>query len=163
MWRELTTLWQSIRDPEYAHLLLESVPLYGVGFGLVFLVIAYAAGEKKTRLLALVVMALSCASVWPYLELRTRATPRILATRDPAYGPLIQQQTRLRHETAWMYYAMAGISGVALLLGFTRYGKHVMLLAVVCGAAVFWVSIWLHKKECEIYHRNIIRYLPPRQ
>jgi DMSO reductase anchor subunit len=163
MWRELTTLWQSIRDPEYAHLLLDAVPLYGVAAGLLFLIVAYAGGEKKTRLLALAVISLSCASVWPYLDLRTRATPRILATRDPAYGPLIQQQTRLRHETAWIFYAMAGTSALTLLLSFTKFGKYLMLITVVGGAVVFWISIWLHKKECEIYHRNIIRYVPPRQ
>jgi hypothetical protein len=76
MWRELTTLWQSVRDPEYAHLLLDSVPLYGVGFGLAFLIIAYFVGEKKSRLMALAIICLSCASVWPYLELRAQATPR---------------------------------------------------------------------------------------
>ena len=162
MWRELTTLWHSVRDPEYAHLLLEAVPLYGVGFGLVFLIIAYVAGEKKTRLLALAVICLSCASVWPYLELRSRATPRILATRDPANHPLIVQQTTLRTSTAWIYYTMAGISGLTLLLSVSRYGKYALILTVFSAAGVFWISIWLHKKECEVYHRNIIRYSPPR-
>ena len=35
MWQELTTLWQSIRDPEYLHLLIEPLPLYGLGLGLI--------------------------------------------------------------------------------------------------------------------------------
>ena len=70
MWQELTTLWQSVRDPEYAHLLLESLPLYGMGFGLMFLIVAIMARETKCRLLALLLMSLSCASVWPYLDQR---------------------------------------------------------------------------------------------
>ena len=41
MWRELTTLWQSICDPEYLHLLLEPLPLYGLGIGLTFLIVAF--------------------------------------------------------------------------------------------------------------------------
>lgn len=162
MWRELTTLWQGVCDPEYAHLLLDSLPLYGLGIGLTFLIIAFVVGEKKSRLAALAVICLSCASVWPYLDLRAKATPRILATRDPAYRPLIEQQTQLRLDTAWIYYAMAGVSGLTFLLSFTRYGKILIMVTVFGGATVFWISIWLHKKECEVYHRNIIRYSPPR-
>lgn len=161
MWRELTTLWQSVRDPEYAHLLLDSVPLYGLGFGLAFLLVAFLVGERKCRLFALLVICLSCASVWPYLKLRDRATPRILATRDPAYAPLIKTQTTLRHDTAWMYYVMAGLSGLTLLASTSRHAKILLIVTVFASAGLFWVSIWLHKKECEVYHRNIVRYSPP--
>jgi hypothetical protein len=87
---------------------------------------------------------------------------RILATHDPAFGPLIQQQNRLRQDTAWIYYAMAAISGATLLLSFTRHGKIFIMITVFGTATVFWISVWLHKKECEVYHRNIIRYSPPR-
>lgn len=161
MWRELTTLWQSVRDPDYAHLLLESVPLFGLGFGLVILIIAYISKESKSRLAALALICLSCASIWPYLDLRVKATPRIIATRDPSFSPLITKQTERRSQTAWVYYVMTGVSGLTLLLGFTRYGKWLILATVVLGAGAFWVSLWLHKKECEVYHRNIVRYTPP--
>lgn len=161
MWTELTTLWTSVRDPEYAHLLLESVPLYGLAFGLTFLVVAMVVGERKCRLLALVVICASCASVWPYVDLREKATPRILATRDPAYHVLIQDQTARRANTAWLFYLMAGVSGLAVLVGHKSGGKSFVLMTVVGSAALFWFSIWLHKKECEVYHRNIVRYVPP--
>ena len=162
MWQELTTLWQSVRDPEYAHLLLESLPLYGMGFGLMFLIVAIMARETKCRLLALLLMSLSCASVWPYLDQRVKATPRILATREATYGPLIRAQTRLREDTAWVYHAMALVSALTLLLSATRLGKLLLGVTIIGGLAVLCFSVWLHKKECEVYHRNIIRYLPPR-
>ena len=65
MWREMINLWQSVRDPEYAHLLLESLPLYGLAIGLVVLIIAFLTGERKSRFLAITLMGLSCATVWP--------------------------------------------------------------------------------------------------
>ena len=30
-----------------------------------------------------------------------------------------------------------------------------VLVAVVSGVLTFWMSVWLHKKECEVYHPNI--------
>lgn len=161
MWTELTTLWTSVRDPEYAHLLLESLPLYGLGFGVTFLIVAMVTGEKRSRLLALVVICGSCASVWPYVDLRAKATPRIIATRDAGYHELIKKQTALREDTAWLYYLMAGVSGLAILAGHKGRGRPLIMMTVLGAAALFWFSIWLHKKECEVYHRNIIRYVPP--
>lgn len=162
MWQELLTLWQSVRDPEYAHLLLESLPLYGTGIGLLFLFAALAAKENKCRLLALFIIGASSASVWPYNSLREKAQPRILATHEPAYGPLIREQTRRRSDTGWIFYAMAVISALAFLFGSTGKGRFLLFLAIIAATASFWISIWLHKKECEIYHRNIVKQSPSR-
>jgi hypothetical protein len=161
MWQELIQLWTSIRDPEYLHLLLESLPLYGLGFGLLFVIVCQLAGESKGKLLALLLITGSCASVWPYQELREKATPRILATRDPSLGPLIRQQTERRMEYNWAYYAMAAVGGVTLLAQLAGKGKPLLLVTVLGTAMLFWFSVWMHKKECEVYHRNIIKYRPP--
>lgn len=162
MWRELTTLWQSVRDPEYAHLLLEPLPLYGLAFGLTLLVVAFVVNERKCRVLSLGLIFLCCASVWPYLDFRLKATPRILATRAVEYGPVIEEQTQLRQDTAWAYYLMAGVSLMALALTRTHYARMAMVVVVVLGVVLFWLSVWLHKKEAEVYHPNIRRYLSPR-
>ncbi len=161
MWREFLILWHSVRDPEYAHLLLESLPLYGLGLGLTFLIVAFAFHERKSQLLALVVICVSCASVWPYLDFRLKATPRILATHDSSLAPLIREQTKRRQDYGWLYYVMAGLTGITLLLSATKHGKYLLFLTVCCGVMLFWLSVWLHKKEGEVYHRNIIRYQPP--
>lgn len=161
MWREVITLWQSVRDPEYAHLLLEPLPLYGLGLGLVLLTVAALAGETKSRLLALLLMGVSCASVGPYLSFRLSATPRILATRPVAVGPEIERQTQLRERVAWAYYLMAGACLAALGMVGGRHGRHVLAVVILCGTALFWLSLWLHKKECEVYHPNIRRLVSP--
>lgn len=162
MWRELTTLWQSICDPEYLHLLLEPLPLYGLGIGLTFLIVSFMFGEAKCRMLALGIICVSCASVWPYNDLREKATPRIIAMRSPDLAPLIQEQTQRRRDWSLPYYAMALLSLTTLAA--SRYPKSRLLLfaVVIFGALLFWFSIWMHKKECEVYHRNIVRFVPVR-
>jgi hypothetical protein len=162
MWQELTILWQSIRDPEYLHLLIEPMPLYGLGVGLIFFIMSIAFGERRSRLLALCLICVSCASVWPYTDLREKATPRILATRPPEYAAMIRQQTQLRQDYAWPYHLMAVVSLLTLFFGNSSKGRPLLLLVVLGGAVMFWFSIWLHKQECQVYHRNILRYEPPR-
>lgn len=162
MWRELTTLWQSICDPEYLHLLLEPLPLWGLGLGLTFLIVAFMFGEVKSRLLALAVICVSCASVWPYLDLRDKSTPRILATRSPDFAPLIQEQTQRRKDWAWPYYLMSLSSFAALVTLRSPKNRLLVFFVVIYGALLFWLSIWMHKKECEVYHRNIVHFVPVR-
>ncbi|MCB1226155.1 MAG: hypothetical protein KDK99_10125 [Verrucomicrobiales bacterium] len=162
MWQELLTLWSSIRDPEYAYLLLESLPLYGLGAGLLFLLVSHLAGEKKSKLLALGLICTSCLSVWPAQDLRERAAPRVIATRDATLAPLIRTQTERRAKSAWAYLTLAVLSGVTLILQASGKGKMPLLLTALASIALFWFSIWLHKKECEVYHRNIVKYRPPR-
>jgi len=162
MWQELTILWLNIRDPEYLHLLLEPLPLFGLGFGLTFVIVSLVFGEVRSRMLALAIICVSCASVWPYVDLRTKATPRILATRAPEFSPLIVEQTQRRKEWSWPYYLMTLLSLAALVTSRSSKGRPLLLLVVAFGGALFWFSIWLHKKECEVYHRNIVRYIPVR-
>lgn len=157
MWRELSTLWQSLRDPEYAHLLLESLPLYGIGLGLLFLVAGISFREGKCKTLALALICLSSASVWPYLSLREKAEPRVVAMREPSFSPLIREQTKRRASLQLLYYCTAAFAGLAALLSAAGKGRGVLVVALLFAIAAFWASLWLHKKEAEIYHRNIIR------
>lgn len=157
MWSEITSLWQSLRDPEYAHLLLEPLPLYGLAGGLVMLVVTTLTRERFARLAVILAMGLCALSVAPYLECRLAATPRILATRPVSYGPVIEAQTRLRQGTAWAYYLMAAACAVAAAMTRSRHREHAVAVVAVAGVLLFWLSLWLHKKECELYHPNILR------
>jgi hypothetical protein len=163
MLRELTSLWASLQDPEYLHLLLEPLPLFGLGLGLVFLLMSLLLGNAHTRILALVVIILSAGSVPWYLKMRVKAEPRIAATMDHAFQPLIKAQTERRQSSEWIYLAVAAICAIDLI--FSRGGRRASLLswvAAMCVAAGFVHGVWLHKKECEVYHPHIVRYVAPR-
>ena len=157
MWREAIQLWQTVRDPEYAHLLLESLPLFGIGAGLIFLLGSLAFRESKSRLLALLLICVSSGSVWPYIDLREKAQARVIAMHDPSYAPLIREQTARRKSTAGWFYAMCLFSGLSMILSMAGKGRALLIVTVFAAAATFWLSLWLHKKEAEIYHRNIVK------
>jgi hypothetical protein len=162
MWRELSALWSSLEDAEYLHLLLEPLPLFGLGFGLIFLIVSIITKQAITRLLALALITACCLSVQPYVKLRLKSEPRVLALQDPAFHPAIRAQTERRTSTTWIYYATALAGAAALFLG--RGGRAVMITggAIVVCTASFLHALWLHKKECEVYHRNILRYQAPK-
>ena len=89
------------------------------------------------------------------------AQPRIVATHDPSYGPLIREQTKRRTSTGWAFYSLALVSTLTLILVAAGKGRSLIFLTLIASMGCFWLSLWLHKKECEIYHRNIVKYRPP--
>ncbi len=160
--RELTSLWHSLEDAEYLHLLLEPVPLFGLFFGLLFLIAATALRQSMLKMMALIVIALACLSVQPALQLRIKAEPRVLALQDAAFHPLIKQQTERRTSAAWIYYGLAALCVIAIPLGRSGKGFIVSVVTIVLCFVGLAHAVWLHKKECEVYHRNIVKYEPIR-
>lgn len=158
MWRELTILWDSLHDAEYLHLLLEPLPVYGLSLGLLFLLGALILRERKSQWLALLILCLSCLSVHPYLDLRREASPRILATSATSYRPMIQTQMERRQEHTWPYLAMASLCGLAMIGGSGRPGKILRLAVFLGGTGLLGFSLWLHQKEAEIHHPNLLRH-----
>lgn len=154
MLTNLNILFQRLRDAEYAHLLLEQLPVYGLLFGLLFFAVGLYLHEDKCRLVALMVILLACGSAVYGAELRQKAMPRILQGCEITQVPFIKEQTKLRQETLWVYYTVAGLAALALVSG----GKlvawlNIVLMAGTAAALVF--SLWLHMKEAEVFHRNI--------
>jgi hypothetical protein len=156
MLTNLDILLSRLKDAEYAYLLLEPLPLFGLLFGLLFFAVGLYLSQDKCRIVALVVIAASCASVVPYSKMRSHAMPRILATREISYVPRIKEQTKLRTETKWVYY---GISILALLalIGGGKLGILGNYGVLIVGTAGLIFSIWLHMKEAQVYHPNIMK------
>lgn len=148
----LDILINRIKDAEYAHLLLEPVPLFGLLFGLIFFAVGLWGREDKTRVIALLVIAGACASVIPYTTYRERAQPRVLEMMPLKKS--IKDQTAFRQNTQWVYLTVAGIAILALISS-GKIGQLAGYGVLVTGLGALVFSIWLHMKEAEIFHPNI--------
>ncbi|CAN5863521.1 hypothetical protein BH11VER1_BH11VER1_20070 [soil metagenome] len=155
MFSNLDILFRRIGDAEYAYLLLEPLPLFGLLFGLIFLFFS------KSRRLALIVIAVSCASATPYMKLRETATPRILAMQEGQMTSRILAQNKLRKDVQWVYTSMTWAAVAAIFLG-GRFGRLSNGILIAGAVAALLVSAWLHMKEAEVYHPNIIKQGPPK-
>lgn len=162
MMRELTALWNSLGDAEYLHLLLEPLPLFGLGFGLLLLIAAFLMRDGKIRTLALIMVIASAASVQPYQAMRTKSEPRILALQDPSFHAITLAQSDRRKSAAWLYYAIAAWGTITLVTARKGAGLIVTCVTFTLCSAGFVTAVWLHKKECEVFHRNIVKYMPVR-
>lgn len=162
MIRELTQLWSSLQDPEYLHLLLEPLPVFGLGLGMIFLVAGLVMNQSKVRMLALAVIIASAASVHWYMKMRIATEPRVAATISTTFHPLIKEQTERRRASTWVYYGVVVTGLIGLFASSGGRASFITYIVLAIVAAAFVHSLWLHKKESEVYHRNIMRYVSPK-
>lgn len=159
MLSNLEILFSRLRDAQFTCLLLEPLLLYGLLFGVIFFAVGHYMGQPKCRLAALIVIGICSLSIIPYNSLRQKAMSRELSSR-PSDAKLIKDQQQRRTSTAWVYYSLAIAAVLSLISGgkIARFSDYAIIFG---GIAVIVFSAWLHMKEAEIYHPNIIQRAVP--
>jgi hypothetical protein len=153
---DLEVLFSRLKDAEYFYLLLEPLPLFGLFFGLIFFAVGYYLAQDKCRIAALIVIVVSCWSVYPMMKERAKAQQRVvLDTSITHVSPdTFKRQTQLREDTKWIYYVLGGFALLALIAG-GKLGSWSNIVLLVGGTLAVVFSVWLHMKEAEVYHPNI--------
>jgi hypothetical protein len=152
-------LWRSLHDGEYLYLVLESLLPFGLAAGALVLVLGLLLKDLRVRLAGLVVVVLTCATVWPATTMRRAALPRMLAmTEEVAFQKLMADQAQRRAGWNGLYYGLAllaAVAGLRTVLGKGGVVCWVALVGMLMGAVH---GLWLHKKEAEVFHRNIVKH-----
>lgn len=81
----MTSLLQALqRQPEYVHVLLNPLPVYGLAMGWIGLVIGFFLRSRPAQFATLVLILISAASAWPVYEFGEQGYDRVLSMSDEA-------------------------------------------------------------------------------
>lgn len=106
-------LWQHLGDPEYLHVLLNPLPVYGLSMGVLALVIALISRSRAARLAALAIVFVSAISAWPVYEYGQRGYDRVLSMSDDQGSKWLEEHMRRAEKLISVFYAVAGLAAVA--------------------------------------------------
>jgi len=151
----LSRFWHRLGDAEYLHLILEPLPLYGCLFGLIFLLAALGMKVPKIQTLALVVIAASALSYYPYLKQREASTPQIAILLPKNGQKTIASGLQQRKQEQWLYYVTAGCCLLTLAGRKSKFGPVLLTGSLVGGIAVILFSGMAHLRDAEVFHPNI--------
>jgi len=82
----LATLSQDLSQPEYIHVLLNPIPVYGLTMGIIGLIIALFLRSRPAQIATLALILLSGAIVWPVVHYGEAGYDRVLAMADAMPG-----------------------------------------------------------------------------
>ncbi|MDB6147162.1 MAG: hypothetical protein QOI34_1932 [Verrucomicrobiota bacterium] len=158
----IDALLRGLRQPEYVHVLINPLPIYGLAMGLVGLSIALIMRSRRAQIATLVIVFVSAASAWPVFEFGEQGYDRVLSMADQDGQAWLEAHQHRAEQLIFFFYALACVSALAIALPI-KIPKSSLALAIVTfcfGLIVLGMGGYIAYAGGKIRHREF-RYEPP--
>lgn len=112
LWTEILA---ALRQPEYVHVLLNPLPIYGLAAGVFSLALALLARNRGAQAAALVLILLTAASAGPVAHYGGAAYDRVYSMSDATAQKWLNWHAYLADRIVWAYYLAAALAATALI------------------------------------------------
>lgn len=153
---------QHLSQPEYIHLLLHPLPIYGVALGALALLIAMALKSRKAQITALSLVFLCALSALPTAHFGEEAFDRVESMSDEDGYAWLDAHAQRATRMLPVFYALALLAVLALLLPWPLPKSAFTLNTLTLLAAVVAVCVgsWIALAGGQIRHKEF-RYGKP--
>src|SRR5215475_4758840 len=125
----IDAFFRGLRQPEYVHVLLNPLPVYGLLISWIALIAVLNSKSRRAHIVTLILIFISSTSAWPVYEFGEEGYDRVLAmTDDDGHAWLDEHQDRAQ-KLIYLFYALAVLSLVAIVVPI-RWPKSSMPLAI---------------------------------
>jgi disulfide bond formation protein DsbB len=107
-------LLRDLQQPEYLHVLLNPLPVYGLAVALFGLIAALYLGSRGGQITALVLIFATAISAWPVAHYGEAAEDRVLAMADEAGQAWLKAHAHRVDELIFVFYVLALVSAAAI-------------------------------------------------
>lgn len=149
-------LLRDLRQPEYIHVLLNPLPVYGLLVGWVGLVIGLALRSRRAQIATLTLVLLSSISAWPVYEFGQQGYDRVLSMTDEDGEAWLDEHMHRAKDLIWVFYVLAALSAFAIAAPI-KWPKSSMPLAVaviLVGAVTLGSGAYIAYAGGRIRHRE---------
>ena len=156
-------LVRDLRQPEYIHVLLNPLPVYGLLMGWVGLVIGLALRSRRAQIATLTLVLLSSISAWPVYEFGEQGYDRVLSMTDEAGESWLDEHMHRAENLIWVFYALAALSAFAIAAPI-KWPKSSMPLAVaviLLGGVTVGSGTYIAYAGGRVRHREFRNEPPP--
>jgi hypothetical protein len=106
----LEAFLKGLEQPEYVHVLLNPLPVYGLAGGLVTLAIALALRSREARICAFALIFIASASAWPVSHYGEQGYYRVKAMSDSEGKRWLDEHKRRGELLIYVFYALSVIA-----------------------------------------------------
>ena|SRR5437763_8859672 len=111
----INALLRDFERPEYLHVLLNPLPVYGLGIALFGLIAALLIGSRRGQIAALLLVSVTAAAAWPVAEFGEDAYRRVLSMADAPGKAWLKTHADRAQRLIYPFYALALIAAIAIL------------------------------------------------
>ena len=160
----IETILRALRQPEYIHVLINPLPVYGLSLGLIGLVIALFLRSRPAKIATLAIVLISAASAWPVYEFGEQGYDRVLSMTDDDGHAWLDEHQRRAEKLIYFFYALAALSAVAIAAPM-KWPRSSVLFAIVVllfGAVCLGFGGYIAYAGGKIRHREFRNERPPK-
>lgn len=162
---ELTRIY--LNQPEYLHVLLHGLPVYGLLFAVLAMGLALFGkpeGRRRAEVVGLVLAFVAALSAWPVAHFGGEAYDRVSMLADADQVGLEWQDVHMERADAvmWVFYATAGVAAAAIILPifWPKMRRPLFLLTLLGALAGAGAAGWIAYAGGKIRHKEF-RHTPP--
>lgn len=161
----MEALLRDLRQPEYIHVLLNPLPIYGLAVAMFGLIIALVLRSRQGQIVSLSLVLFAAASAWPVYEFGERSSDRVLAmSDDDGRAWLEAHQHRAERIILW-FYALAFLSALAIAvpMKFPKSATGLTIATLLLSVAVLIMGAYIAQAGGKIRHREFRTVPPPKE
>jgi hypothetical protein len=158
----LQTFLKDLDQPEYVHVMLNSLPVYGLAVGIIALIVAMFLRSRAAQITALVVVFVSAASAWPAAHFGEQAYDRVLSMADEDGQAWLDAHAKRADRLVWCFYTLAVVSAAAIFMPekWKRAATALTVLSLVLAFVSLGAGGYIAYAGGKIRHREF-RTVPP--
>jgi hypothetical protein len=160
----IDALLRDLRQPEYIHVLINPLPVYGLAMGLLGLTIAFFLRSRPAQIATLIIVLTCAASAWPVYEFGQQAKDRVLSMENEVGDAWLEEHQDRAEDLIWMFYALAVLSAIALIAPkkWPRSAMPLVAVVILLGVVTLGAGGYIAYAGGKIRHREF-RNVPPPQ
>jgi len=159
----IAALVRDLQQPEYIHVLLNPLPVYGLLVGWVGLIIGLVLRSRPAQIATLSLVLLSSISALPVYEFGEQGYDRVLSMTDEPGEAWLDEHMHRAENLIWVFYALAAVSAFAIAAPI-KWPKSSMPLAVavvLLGAVTLGSGTYIAYAGGRVRHREFRNETPP--
>jgi hypothetical protein len=159
----IDTLLRDWRQPEYVHVLLNPLPIYGLASGWIGLIIALFLRSRQAQVATLALVLISSASAWPVYEFGEQAYDRVLTMADDDGQAWLDEHRDRAEDLIWIFYALAVLSAIAIAtpIKWPKSSEPLVIAVLLLGAVTLGAGGYIAYAGGKIRHREFRNEPPP--
>jgi hypothetical protein len=156
-------LVRDLRQPEYIHVLLNPLPVYGLLAGWVGLVIGLALRSRRAQIATLTLVLLSSISAWPVYEFGQQGYDRVLTMTDQDGVAWLDEHKERGEDLIWLFYVLAALSAfaIAVPINWSKSSMPLAIAVILLGAITLGSGAYIAYAGGRVRHREFRNEPPP--
>jgi len=161
----IDALLRNLRQPEYIHVLINPLPIYGLAIAWIGLIIAFFLRSRRAQIATLIIVLICAASAWPVYEFGQQAYDIMYSKLDDRGDAWLAEHKDRAEDLIYFFYALAVFSAVAIVapIKWPKSSAPLVIAVILFGAVALGIGGYIAYAGGRVRHSEFGKELPPKK